>query len=85
MSKVLQSFVSTNSVQLLDGIKASQDNKTSHHSPIKPRKKMKRANSEQVVQFQSNHADKKEPLDVITNGRNHHEKLPSIHKADILT
>ena len=85
MSKVLQSFVATKSVQLLDGIKAPQDVnfKTSHHSPLKPRKKMKRANSEQVVQLQS-HADKKEPLDTSAM-RNHHEKLPAIHKAEILT
>ena len=52
MSKVLQSFVSTKSVKLLDGVKAQPiEVKPSYPSPVKLNKKMKRANSEQVVQL----------------------------------
>ena len=57
--------------------------KASYYSPVKTSKKMRRANSEQVVQIESYRADKKEPLEQSASRNN--EKLPSIHKTEVLT
>lgn len=102
VSKVLQSFVSTKSHMLLDGIKAQNPHentnplKTSIISPLKTRKKMKRANSEQVVVFKSAHQQpyqtERKDQQLLENTSlsskkhlNCGEKLPAIHKAEILT
>lgn len=59
--------------------------KASYYSPVKGSKKLKRANSEQVVQImsQSHRTDKKELLEQSASRNN--EKLPSIHKTEVLT
>ena len=57
--------------------------KASYYSPVKGSKKLKRANSEQVVQIESHRTDRKELLEQSASRNN--EKLPSIHKTEVST